>query len=63
MTGMDTWRVCGKPVTTGKHRGCTCSPYDPSPLLVTDALNRLNRERREETGDERSPRPAGQDGG
>ena len=58
----DTWRVCGKPVTTGKSRGCTCNSYDPSPLLVTDAVNRLNRERLE-AEDERSPRSAGRDDG
>lgn len=69
MTALDVWRLCGKPVNGFRPMsGCTCNERDPSPWLVTEALNRLSRhdqDEKEAPGDDRSPRtvPGGRDRG
>ena len=53
MTPIDVWLVCGRTVA----QGCTCHIYDPTPLRVTEALNRLSTQRREDDDDQRPARP------
>jgi hypothetical protein len=47
---LDEWRVCARPVTTGKGRGCTCLSHDPTARRVIEALTRLNHRDDEEGG-------------
>lgn len=42
----DQWLICGHPTNSiRKNRGCTCTVYDPTPLLVQQAIRRLAAER------------------
>lgn len=38
----DVWRVCGRPLTDGEGRGCTCAPNDPTRRAAEKAVARLD---------------------